>query len=623
MCGINGIIGIKEHEQLQIKITAMNTCLKHRGPDDDGNFIHNSVALGHRRLSIIDLSQAGHQPMFSENGNLVIIYNGELYNFNEIKNRLKKDYPFKTNTDTEVILAAYQYWGANCLTEFNGMFAFAIYNKTTGEVFIARDRLGVKPLYFFHNNTTFLFSSEIRSLLSTDLVPRKLNRNALSDYLRYQTVHSPFTIIQDVNTLPPGHYMKFNNGKLETKCYWNLAKSIDTSISKKNYPEIKKDVKKLFFEAVESRLISDVPFGAFLSGGIDSSAVVAAMSQLNKGKVKTFSVIFNEQEFSEAKYAQLIAKKYKTEHHELKLNVVDFINDLPAALKAMDHPSGDGPNTYVVSKATKKAGITMALSGIGGDELFAGYDVFTRTQKLATNNWITHLPSFVKKTAVEMYSKFRPGISYQRFLELVELPDWNVASSYPMSRKVIAEKQLELLLSSTPEKNTVSNLTHKIISGLSSKNHILSQVSALELATYMENVLLRDTDQMSMAHALEVREPFLDYKLVEYVLSVPDQFKTPITPKKLFVDSLGDLLPIEIVNRPKMGFTLPWKHWLKNELRHWCEQKITELSKREYFNKEYLREWWNLFLKDTPSVTWSRIWYLAVLENWLQENKVE
>lgn len=628
MCGINGIYGLKEENGAKQKVVAMNNCMRHRGPDDEGVFTEEDIALGHRRLSIIDLSAAGHQPMSSSDGRYHIIYNGELYNFKELKFELQRivsgsgqgAFPFKTNTDTEVIIAAYARWGADCLKYFNGMFAFAIWDSTNKELFVARDRLGIKPLYYLFTDGVFAFSSELRSLLSARLIPGQINEAALSDYLRYQTVHAPETIIKGVKMLMPGHFIELNNGAAKIKRYWDLNDNTSKSAEGRTYEEVCKDVNHLLTKSVERRLIADVPFGAFLSGGIDSSAVVGLMSKVSAGKVRTFSVTFDESEFSESKYAQMIAKKFNTDHHEIRLKPDNFIEELPNALKAMDHPSGDGPNTYIVSKATKNAGITMALSGLGGDELFAGYDVFKRSIDLQKKKWLNAVPKYMRSVGGELLSKAKPGVSSEKIAELMKEEKISFESFYPLSRQVLLDEQIRGIVKN---KELSANVISEMVLGLSGMKRKITAVSIAEISSYMQNVLLRDTDQMSMAHALEVRVPFMDHQLVEYVLGVPDKFKGLDSPKKLLVDAMGDLLPSEIVNRPKMGFTFPWKQWMKNELKTFCDEKMSSLSNRSHFNKEGVQKLWSDFLRDDPKVTWSRIWYLVVLENWLQENRIE
>ena len=633
MCGINGIVGINDKSIAKQKIIAMNDRMRHRGPDDEGIFVSGKIAFGHRRLSIIDISAAGHQPMQSPDGRYQIVYNGEIYNFNELKFELQRvvsgsdqqSFPFQTNTDTEVVIAAYARWGADCVNHFNGMFAFAIWDDQHKELFIARDRLGIKPLYYCFTNGVFAFSSEVRSLLASDLIPKKLDEDSLIDYLRYQTVHAPDTIVKGVKMLMPGHIIEMKKEQLKIKKYWGLTSNISKASEGKSYTEVCKDVNQLLTKSVERRLIADVPFGAFLSGGIDSSAIVGMMSKVSTEKVKTFSVTFDESEFSEAKYAQFIAKKFNTDHHEIKLKPSDFIEQLPHALKAMDHPSGDGPNTFVVSKATKEAGITMALSGLGGDELFAGYNVFKRSLELNKKAWLNLMPTFLRGAGASILLKAKPSVASEKIAELLKQNKINFNSFYPITRQVLMDQQiLKIVNRAILPVNEVSQIISEI--GLNDKptnKQPLTTTSIAEISTYMQNVLLRDTDQMSMAHALEVRVPFLDPVLVEYVLGIPDNYKSTASPKKLLVDALGDLLPPEIVNRPKMGFTFPWKNWMKNELKSFCEQKIVSLSKRIFFNEQGVIGLWKAFLNDDPRVTWARIWILVVLENWMQENGIE
>lgn len=619
MCGINGIVNLGRTGNFGNQIRKMNAALAHRGPDDDGVFEEEGIALGHRRLSIIDLSSDGHQPMNYAN-RFTIIYNGELYNFRELKKELS-EITFKTNSDTEVILAAYAKWGENCLKHFNGMFAFAIYDQSNQELFIARDRLGIKPLYYSQINEQLIFSSEIRALLASGMIPKEMDLNSLEDYLLYQTVHAPATIIENVKMLMPGHFMKINNGSVNVKCWWKPE--IKSSKSNSDYSAVCKDIRKLLRDAVACRLVADVPFGAFLSGGIDSSVIVGLMSEVASSPVNTFSVTFDDSEFSESIYANQIAKKFKTIHHEIKLKPEDFLNELPNALDAMDHPSGDGPNTYVVSKATKIAGVSMALSGLGGDELFCGYDIFKRSAELEGKNWLNIIPRIIRSAVGDSIKKKKPGIAGEKKAAILSMNKINFASFYPVYRKVLLEDQIKKIRCHKNEfPNAVTQIVTEIKKKFSDENYLMSRVSIAEITTYMQNVLLRDTDQMSMAHALEVRVPFLDYKLVEYVLNLPDEMKFSITPKKLLVDSVSDLLPSEIVNRPKMGFTFPWKNWMKNELKIFCETRLQNLGKREPFDANGLQELWTKFLNDDPLVTWSRIWPLVVLSHWLDKNDI-
>lgn len=621
MCGIAGVYGMSDKWDAAQTVQRMTDRIAHRGPDDQGTYADDHVALGHRRLSIIDLSPAGHQPMKSSDGGFEIVYNGEIYNYLEIKEEITH-YTFHTKTDTEVILAAYQKWGKDCVKQLNGMFAFAIWDKHKKELFIARDRLGIKPLYYYRSNNRLLFASEIRSLLVSGLVPKKINTEVIAEFFSYQTVHAPETIVKDVLMLMPGHHMTISEGKVEIQSYWDLIGNKSAEAEEKPYSEICGDVRTLLEAAVKRRLISDVPFGAFLSGGIDSSAIVGLMSKVLDKPVKTFNISFDESGFGEALFAQQIARKFNTDHHELLLRPDEFLTMLPEALLAVDHPSGDGPNSYVVSKMTRENGITMALSGLGGDELFAGYPVFNRTLDVMKQRWLWQLPSPLRKIAGGVISKMKPGAAGTKLKQLMEINSLTVSSVFPISRQTNSPEDIARLVNTTPSPDKVEKIVSDLLN-YSGDMPVLSQVSVAEISTYMQNILLRDTDQMSMASALEVRVPFLDYKLVEYVLGIPDKYKKPDFPKKLLVESLGDLLPDEIVHRKKMGFSFPWQHWIKNELRSFCDERIKSLAGRSFINESYLNAKWKKFLNDDPSVRWPEIWTCVVLENWMIENMIE
>lgn len=630
MCGINGIISSTlSKEKLLTAVRTMNSCLAHRGPDADGNWQEDQVALGHRRLSIIDLSEAGNQPMLSADGRFVLVFNGELYNFKELKFKMMRaemgsgtmPYPFRTNTDTEVVLAAWTRWGKDCLEQFNGMFAFAVWDRKEKTLSVVRDRLGIKPVYYYENNGVFVFSSELRALLASDHVERKLDRDALTDYLRYQTVHAPATIVAGVKMLLPGHVAVIRNGKTDIEKWWGLKEHIKP-VATAGREEAKQKIKELFYSAVERRLIADVPFGAFLSGGIDSSAVVGAMAEVSSSRIETFNVSFDESEFSESVYARAVSRKFNTAHHEIKLTPAHFLSELPEALNAMDHPSGDGINTYVVSKATKRAGITMALSGLGGDELFCGYDIFRRSYSLEKKGWLNMAPRFLRLLLAEAYRMKNKTVSGEKIAEVLSKPVVNFEYAYPVSRQVLDDRLVRGIARRT---QLPMNAVYKIVrlQAIEGKDFRLSKYTAAEMETYMQNVLLRDTDQMSMAVALEVRVPFLDYTLVEYVLGLDDQVKYPHTPKKLLTDALGDLLPPDIIHRPKMGFTFPWSAWMKNELREFCRENLSSFGKRAYINGETVKALWERFLNGDNKITWSRLWHIVVLEHWLCKNKIE
>lgn len=605
----------------------MNLTLAHRGPDNDGIWSDAAITLGHRRLSIIDLSAESNQPFFSHDKRYVIVYNGELYNYKELKLELQRaahgtadqPYIFRTNSDTEVILAAYLRWGIKCLELFNGMYAMAIYDKETKKLVVMRDRLGVKPLYYSFSDEGFIFSSEIRPILRAGLKKFILNREVLSEYTMYQTVLAPNTIVKGIKVLMPGHYMSVEEGKVLVTQYYSVNK-LSKSGDDLSYSETCHKINDLLSLAVQRRMEADVPFGAFLSGGIDSSIVVGLMSKVSNERVQTFNVSFDEGEFSESRYARIIAKRFNTNHHEIKLTPRDFLVDLPEALAAMDHPGGDGPNTYIVAKATKQSGVTMALSGVGGDELFAGYDVFKRMATLQSKAWINTVPVLARKAAGYLIKKRKGGVSGNKIEELLGLERIDFSSAYPLNRSLFTEKELNILVKNEKTFDTIRAILKLVPQ---EENYLLSAVSCAEINTYLQNILLRDTDQMGMAVALEIREPFLDYRLLEFVLGIKDHYKYPHTPKKLLVDSVGDLLPKEIVDRPKMGFTLPWQHWLKNELKSFCEYNVEGLEQKGLYRPGAISKLWGSYIKGDKTIVWSRLWHLIVLNNWLDQNKLD
>lgn len=625
MCGINGLISSElAAEQREEIIKRMNECLSHRGPDHDGIFSEHAITLGHRRLSIIDLSAEGNQPFFSVDKRYAIVYNGELYNYRDLRLELQRSkmgtaeqpYFFSTSSDTEVVLAAYIRWGLGCLERFNGMYAFAIYDRETKRIVAARDRLGVKPFYYSYSDQGFIFSSEVRPILRSGVRKFTINKSAIGEYAMYQTVHAPATIIKEIKMLLPGHYLEVEEGKAVITKYYDIN-LIAPRRKEEDYEQCCRRVSDLLGASVQKRLVADVPFGAFLSGGIDSSVVVGLMSQVSSEKVRTFNVSFNEEEFSESKYARLIAKRFNTEHHEIKLLPQDFLKGLPEALEAMDHPGGDGPNTYIVSKATKERGIKMALSGIGGDELFAGYDVFRRMSQLQKKTWINRIPRHGRVAAGLLLKLKKKTAATEKIAELLAQDEIRLETAYPLVRSVFTQKELERLTTAADPLKRVREIVSAVPQN---ENHLLSSVSMAEIGSYLQNVLLRDADQMGMAVALEIREPFLDYQLAEYVLSLSDDLKFPHTPKKLLVDSMKDLLPDEIINRPKMGFTLPWTHWMKNELRDFCESNLSELCSRQLFHEKGISLLWQRFLAGDQRAGWSRIWHLVILNHWISSN---
>ena len=622
MCGINGIYQYAGRSFDTSIVQKMNETLAHRGPDAEGLYDDAHIVLGHRRLSIIDPEKGSNQPFKSADGRYVMVFNGEIYNYREIKSQLA-DYPYQTKGDTEVVLAAYIKYGENCLRMFNGMFAFAIWDSLDKKLFIARDRLGIKPLYYYRTDDRLIFSSSIKSILNTGLIPKKLSKESLIDYMRYQTVHAPQTIIEGVYMLMPGQTMTLNEEEGTVfRTYWSPTRDFEkASLS---LSDVQEKVRTKLSESVERRLTADVPFGAFLSGGIDSSIIVAMMAE-QLDKVDTFSVVFKEDDFSEAPFAREIAQRYQTNHHEIELSVTEFKDLIPTALSFMDHPSGDGPNTFVVSKKTRESGIKMALSGLGGDELFGGYSVFNQIPELQAKKWLDSFPYYMRKPLAGIYHGLKGTIESAKIKEILKLQYFDLEYIYQFYRQVLMDDQIKKLVSRPLTPNRSFNIVHDLVGYKTEGWNLqpLARISVAEMSTYMQNVLLRDADQMSMANGLELRVPFLDHELVSYVLGVSDKIKKPITPKKLLVDSCKDLIPESIYNREKMGFVLPYEKWMKEELRSFCEEQLEVLKKINYISAPELDKLWKKFLAGHKSISWSRLWPLVVLGYWIKENQID
>lgn len=620
MCGIAGILDFDNKHNNKNVVSRITESISHRGPDATGYLEKENIVLGHKRLSIIDLSERANQPMSDDSNRFHIIFNGEIYNFREVRSNIP-EYPYHTQGDTEVVLAAYSRLGSACLSHLAGMFAFAIWDSRKEELFIARDRLGVKPLYYCIANGAFLFASEIRALLASELVPNRINLNAVAGFLQFQSVGSPDTIISGIHSLVAGSYMIVNREGISFYKYWNvIPDNYDFDFG--NEIAVKQKINKLLQKSVERRMVSDVPIGAFLSGGIDSSAVVGIMATVSKDPINTFTVGFNEIEFDESEYALIVAKKFNTKHQALIMKPASFLDELIPALDSMDTPSGDGVNSFVVAKAIRDMGIRVALSGIGGDELFAGYPIFKQYLQLMKYRKVWKS----LKPLRHLISGLIPDRNTRtdRYKQLLHSSSANIASFYPAFRQIVSPAMLEkctTLVCGDMSSEYDLKQQPQILS--IDKLPLLSQVTVADYLGYTQHTLLKDMDQMSMARSLEVREPFFDHELVEFVLNVPDSLKYPSYPKKLLVESLGDLIPPEIVHRKKKGFLFPWNTWMKNELRNFCETQMQAISQRDFIKGEQLLSYWKRFLNNDTSVRWTEMWLFIVLEYWLQKNNAE
>lgn len=632
MCGIFGIVGY--NSRIPDGLLERGTrSLAHRGPDDHGTvLLRDSVAgeteigLGNRRLAILDLSPLGHQPMHhAETGNW-IVYNGETYNFREVRTELEGlGANFVSHSDTEVILKAYAQWGEQCLTKFRGMFAFALWDAQRRRLFVARDPMGIKPLYYVRAGSYFIFASEVRSILGTGLIPARLDHAGLTNYLTFGSAYDPLTLIEGIRALPAGHFLTWEGGKLSETAYWDLVDDADSTVQS-GVSTIPAQLQQTLEEAVRSQLVSDVPVGVFLSGGIDSSALVSILS---RGGVtpSTFSIVFRETDFSEAEHSRAVALKFHTDHHEITVSQADVLAAIPDALRAMDLPTMDGVNTFFVSRETRKAGVKVALSGLGGDEVFAGYSNFRTVPRMErfAHFW-KRVPHAIRTPVAGAFGAIAPENDQNRKLAALARANGSVIHPYFLTRILFAPAQRESLLQSRDQQSDdLAGASQREALRRSLVLDPVNRVSYLESRCYMLNTLLRDSDFMSMSQGLEVRVPLIDHELAKSVLALPGRLKLNGTPKKLLVEALAGSLPDEIVHRPKRGFTLPFEHWLSQELR----QEIVPMLEAKRVDSGplggVLAGWgvervWNQFLEG--KVAWTRPWALYVLQRWCEINSV-
>jgi asparagine synthase (glutamine-hydrolysing) len=627
MCGIVGILARKTQIPSSV-LERATLSLAHRGPDDSGTVqlkeTHPEsleIGLGHRRLSILDLSPLGHQPMQDPVSGSWIVFNGEIYNFRALKKELEENGAcFKSNCDTEVILAAYRVWGESCLTSLEGMFAFAIWDAPRKRLLLARDPMGIKPLYYSQSDQTFIFASEVRTLLGTGLVPRNPDPAGVLSFLTFGSVYEPWTMVERIKALPPGHLLTLENGSVTIREYWNPLKS-STSAQSTDSANAKK-LPAILRDAVLSHLVSDVPVGIFLSGGIDSSALVALLRH-NGVRASTFSLVFEEEEFNEAQYSREVARCFDTDHHEISVSQQDTLTALPDALHAMDAPTIDGINTYLVSAKTRAAGVKVALTGLGADEMFAGYSNFRRVPQMEIfSSRLGRLPRFARQPLSASMALFAGKGDRNRKLAELATADKSVTHPYFLARMLFGATEREALFAASTYQSAQQSLDRVLQESVIAGESLdpINRVSYLESTFYMRNTLLRDSDFMSMAHGLELRVPFLDRALVEALFRIHGKRKLEgNSPKPLLLASLGVELPSGIVNRPKRGFTLPFERWLRGEMKPVVEDTLLKNNwDRVSINANAVRDVWNRF--QAGKTSWSRPWSLFVLARWCEQN---
>jgi asparagine synthase (glutamine-hydrolysing) len=643
MCGICGVIGIESSESAQEITRRMMEALSHRGPDEDGILAAPSAKLGMRRLSIIDLP-GGRQPVFNETGDVAVVFNGEIYNFQQLRKTLEaRGHVFRTHSDTEAIVHAYEEWGEACLRELRGMFAIAVWDArscgASGEaarharIFLARDRLGIKPLYYAAVEGALLFSSEVRSLLASGCIQPRLSPGSLEAFLTFGSVIEPSTLVEGVFSIPPGHCLSFTAdappAKPTPKPYWVYSDAVlqAEGPKPKSVQEAAKLLRPLLEETVRDHLIADVPLGVFLSSGLDSTSLVALASRL-QGDLRTFTVVFPEQRYSESKVSRETAKRFRTQHQEVLLSPEALLAQLDDAVKSLDQPTMDGLNSYFVSRAARQAGLKVALSGLGSDEIFGGYSTFKSTPRAAfvagLGRWI---PGFMRRITAGAAVRIAAGDPVRKAAAAWRSPR-DFPHAYFFTRLLFTPSRVRRLLApyfenagDSKDRDYPWRERMRETARQAAQLDSFTSVSCFELQSYMVNTLLRDTDSASMANSLEVRVPFLDHRLVEFVGRLPKSAKyTPSVPKALLVEALSDVLPQEVVGQTKRTFTLPWDVWLRGPLGVRLSQDLANLAPplRPYLNPRAVRGAWQNFV--IGQTNWSRPWSLFVLNEWVRHH---
>lgn len=630
MCGIFGVINLNQSLVDTDKVRESAKALMHRGPDDYGTYhsLSGNAFFVHYRLSIIGLSELGRQPMTTEDGRFTILFNGEIYNYKELSNisPFNKEGGLTTNTDTEVLLKLFAHEGESCLNRLRGMFAFVIWDEHEKTLFAARDRFGIKPFYYLHNENEFIFSSEIKAIKKYKDGMLNLDYKGIDSFLRWGSVAPPHTIYKKVKVLPPGCKLKINTAlpvletmKLDAEKWWHfkdLFEAGSTGIHKKKYDnDAKEKIHNAVIDSVKAHMVADVEVGAFLSGGTDSTSIVSLMKQCGHEKIKTISIIFPGNKVDESKYSLLAAKKYNTDHFEYRLQEDEVINEIDNIFDAMDQPTVDGINSYFVSKAAHKFGLKVVLSGLGGDEIFGGYPAFKHIPRIALLKKIP-FNKVMMKTLVPVLQKTIPA----KAIEYLQNPD-STDSAYRLFRGLFTDDELKDF-----GWNPVADMDDlpgssidKLLPPFGVKLHgikytPLQYVSYLESMYYMSNQLLRDSDIFSMAHSLELRVPFVDDRLYSVVLNYIDEGYDADKIKKMLVNTVGDL-PDELIKRKKMGFTFPFDDWMKKgKLGKIIKERLLDENYND-FNRQSVT---NLFKKyEMGKIHWSRVWALYVLDRFL------
>jgi len=625
MCGICGLVSLKKAPLRKILLN-MNKTLIHRGPDQSGFFLNRKVGLAVRRLAIIDTA-TGKQPIFNEDKSCVIVYNGEVYNFQYLKDDLiKKGHQFKTNTDTEVILHLYEDLGPLCLEKIRGMFAFAIWDEKKNCLFLARDHFGIKPLHYYFKNNLFLFASEIKAIINHPQVKKEVDFEALNQYFStgFGCIPAPRTIFMNIKKLLPCHYLIFRNNKISVKKYWHLEKVKKANIS---FPEAKKHLLFLLEESIKEQIVADKKiFGSFLSGGIDSSVITALVAKLITGRLKTFSIGFEDSSFDESGFAKIVAQHIPTEHHHQFFTSKELLEFLPLLARNIDEPFADSSllPSLLLSTFTRKY-VKVAFSGDGGDELFAGYPTYQAhrlwplyqkipkgIRKKIITPLIRSLPTFFSNVSLDF--KLKRFIRTEGFSPVIRHLTWLAPFPLQEKKELFTEKVYRTLSS---QESTSQLFNHYF--NQPNDFDLIDRLQYLDLKTYLADFGLVKTDRTSSLASLELRSPFLNPKIAEFVFSLPSEFRLKgLTTKYILKQAVADLLPKKIINRPKKGFGAPIAQWINKELKSSISEKLnlSRIKKQGIFNpqtiEQLVEEHWNR-KKDNRMKIWSlfmfQLWY--------------
>ncbi len=609
MCGI---VGFYSTQKLftQNELEPMMDSLIHRGPDAFGKFNDDFVGLGHRRLSIIDLSEQANQPMFSHSGKSVIVYNGEVYNFRELSKEL--GIQTKTMSDTEIILEAFEKWGPGFVSKLNGMFAISIYQKSTQKLFLYRDRLGIKPLFYFIENGQLAFSSELKAFtkLAYFNKTKQINKTAIASFLQLGYIPAPDTIYNHVYKFPQGSYAIFDGKELSLKSYWNANNAIKPKTIT-NFDTAKEQLSELLNSSINYRLISDVPYGTFLSGGIDSSLVTAVAQKVSNHQLKTFSIGFSENQYNESVYAKQVANHLNTNHHEFILTEKEALNTLPDIFAYYDEPFADSSAipTMLVSKMARSE-VTMTLSGDGGDELFHGYGMY---------NWAQRLDNPLYKNSRTMLKQGLSvlGSRYQRIAKMFDYRSTDDLKTHIFSQEqyFFSQKELESLLTNSFNHSLTIISSNTLARSLNAKE----KQALFDINYYLPDDLLVKVDRASMRFSLETRVPLLDYRIVEFALNLSPTLKVKNGVQKfLLKELLYDYVPKSFFNRPKWGFSIPMDKWLKTELRYLIDEYLSETKIKEagFLNYQEAYRVINQYLNSNISYLYYRVWDMLCLHRW-------